>query len=308
MGKARLRWIIAVSVFGAGPCAAQTMVGSLTGTVRDSSGASAAVVPGAVVGIVNETSGAVREVLTDERGDYRFDGLFIGTYKLSVEMKSFKKFETAGIEIKATQLKRVDVSLELGEVLQTVHVEETAPAIQTESPSLFVNMPKQALDRPLTNDSRGWVFQSLGWLPGSAPGGSWLLFGAAHGSQEEFAMEGSRFPQLSTMMAENAVSEMQTVVNNAPAEYGRPVSVNVSLRSGTNQLHGDLEGTLNNNCLNAVRSPFYSGKRTATCNPQLRVLWGAGGPVFIPKVYDGRNKTFWRINYHKNKDTIVFRV
>src|SRR5690349_16750533 len=92
---------------------AQTMVGSITGTVRDSSGSTAAVVPGAVVRIINGGSGAARQTVTDERGDYRFDGLFIGSYRLIVEMPSFKKLETAGIEVKATQLKRVDVSLEI---------------------------------------------------------------------------------------------------------------------------------------------------------------------------------------------------
>jgi hypothetical protein len=140
-----------------------------------------------------------------------------------------------------------------------------------------------------------------------------MLFGSGQRSQEQFTVEGMTVNPFVASLPENAVSELQFTSTNAGAEFARPVNVNVTFRSGTNQFHGGTQWSIVNPCLNGVNTPFFQydssahgGKPPAPCTTLWYELWNVGGPVWIPHLYDGRNKSFFYYTYHENLDKLGF--
>src|ERR1051326_2757162 len=135
--KAALRYVTGVLfllTFGLqSPLEGQTMLGDITGLVADPSGAG---VPRAAVRVTNEGTHAKRAAVTDSSGTYRIDGLLVGTYTVEVESVGFKKYVQTGVAVTPAALKRIDASLAVGDVKDTVEVSGVAPVIQTESPAL----------------------------------------------------------------------------------------------------------------------------------------------------------------------------
>ena len=302
----RFSWIVTLLI--SPMLHAQNVQGDLTGTVRDPAGLP---IPDAQVTIVNETNGATRVVATTENGDYRAVGFAVGVYTIEFEKPGFKRQAVPGVKVEPATLRRVDAQLELGDVTETVVVVgEAAPVVQTEGTTINYGLPRQALDRKLSDNTRsGWAMDVLMWAPGSAGGrGGLFYFGGNRGSVTEVSMEGAQ-QSISLFTPPTAQEEMTVISGNAPAEFARATNVNITFKSGTNELHGDYTATLANPCLNAVNTPFSQRPR-APCFPQWRYNMGVGGPVVIPKLYNGRNRTFWYFNYSRPRpaDTIRNQV
>ena len=213
---------------------AQTIQGDLIGTVRDPSGSP---IPGVRVTIINETNGATRVLTTDESGNYHAIGFFLGMYRVEFEKSGFKKQAVPGVKVESATLRRVDGDLPVGEVTETIEVTgDAAPVVQTEGTTINYGLPRAALDRKLSDNTRsGWAMDVLMWAPGSAGGrGALFLYGGNRGAATEVSMEGAQ-QSISLFTPPTAQEELTVVSGNAPAEFARATNVNVTFKSGTNQ-------------------------------------------------------------------------
>lgn len=282
----------------ASSASAQTMFSDLTGVVSDPSGAG---VPKATVTLINAETNSRRTATTDDTGAYRINGLLVGSYSLEVEAQGFKKYLQTGITLQPAILKRVDVSLELGAVTQTVEVRDAVPVIVTETPALTTGIPKIAnAEKPLMNETRaGYTYDALTWTPGAASGRGIYSFAGNLPSMQQTNLEGVQHDQYVIRVPSSAIAEVNVVMSNAPAEYARPVTMDATFRSGNNRLTGEFWANFVNPCTNARNTPF-SQPTSWSCKTEWRFFYTAGGPLYIPKVYDGRNKTFFFFTMNKS--------
>src|SRR5438552_8431293 len=283
----------------------------ITGIVTDTSGAA---VPDAKVSIINQDTGAKIVVGTNSAGNYSTPPLPIGTYTMEVEKEGFKHATHPGIVLSGAQSFRQDVKLELGSVTQSVEVEGGAALINTEN-STVSHTIGETYDRDLPGvmgaDIR--LAESLlqlqpGFVP-MQPNGDAIF----RGSQFTSRINGGQ-----TMATENwfdgaafgyaeghqgtqesavpypSVKEMTVVENTFSAQYGHTSGgfIQYSTKSGTNQFHGQIYDYITNAKLDARK--FYSPNRL----PLNQNNWGAaaGGPITIPHVYNGKDRTFFFFN------------
>lgn len=272
------------------PLAAQQS-SDVTGVVSDPS--SAAIVK-ATVTLTNESTQSKRTAVTDETGTYRIDDVLVGTYDLQVEAAGFKTSALSGVVISVGQLVRVNVPMQLGVMSQTVNVSGEGAVLQTESAAVTTSLPSITYkELPIVTMTRGALIgEMLQWAPGTASGESEYQFSGNRADMLQTSLEGFQFNYISTTVGWNAIQEVTAITSNAPAEYARPATINATMRSGTDDLHGEYTRAFVNPCLNTVNTAFSQPGR-APCGTKWRQFYDVGGPVYIPHVYDGRNKTFF---------------
>lgn len=139
------------------PIYGQTQQGDILGTIRDSQGS---VVPGAQVKIINEDTGAVRQLTSDDRGDYHGIGFFTASYRVEVEKEGFERAVVAGVVVQPITKKRVDVTLQVGAVRAEVTVTAVAPVVETEGPTINATVPKILYDKPMSDISRKGISET----------------------------------------------------------------------------------------------------------------------------------------------------
>jgi hypothetical protein len=271
--------------------------GYVQGTITDSSGA---VVTGAAVRIVSQATNVSQSTVTGANGTYAFLNLPIGIYNLSVEGRGFRRSDVTGIKVEVNQQAKIDVTLQVGEITQTVEVAANASLIQTESTDVgTVIDSKRFVDLPLTlgggiRNPSAFIYLSPGVAPGSTwekhigGGGSFndqIYFDGIALSRGDLANDAEVNPSV------DAIGEFKLVTNNYSAEYTHALSgvTSFTMKSGTNDLHGSAFAFHDNQHFDA-RGFFPASKALRIQNE-----WGftLGGPTVIPKLYNGRNKTFW---------------
>lgn len=264
---------------------------NLTGVVSDPSSAT---IPKAAVTLTNESTQSKRTAVTDDTGTYRIEGVLVGTYDLQVEGTGFRTSIVKGIVISVGQLVRVDVPMHLGGASETVNVSGEGAVLQTDSAAVTTSLPSITYkDFPIVTMTRGALIgEMLQWAPGTASGETLYQFSGNRADMLQTSLEGFQFNYISTTVGMNAIQDVTAITSNAPAEYARPATINATMRSGTNQLHGEYIRAFVNPCLNVVNSAFSQPAR-APCGTKWRQFFDVGGPVYIPHVYDGRNKTFF---------------
>ncbi|NWG14356.1 MAG: TonB-dependent receptor [Acidobacteria bacterium] len=296
--------ILACSLQGV---SAQTLQGDISGIVRDPSGA---VVPGAEVTITNMATDAKRAVITDEAGRYHARALFVGTYRIEVQASGFQLALVEGIEVKPAAVVPVDISLQLGQPSETVNVTDEVPVIQSQSATVTYGLDPAAFGKyEVVNSSRTMgPFAAVGWTPAQATGrDSFFVFRGAPTDYTGLTVEGQSGRGLRFRIPAKAQRSAEVVAFSAPAEYERAVTVNTTYKTGTDSLHGSLDGNLQNPVLNAVKTPVYQGPRDPGVST-WRYHVVAGGPVYIPHVYDGRKKTHWFFAYQNNVGGLKAKV
>ncbi|HYL34595.1 MAG TPA: TonB-dependent receptor [Bryobacteraceae bacterium] len=307
-------WAILFTLFllGATLAPAQIDTGSIVGTVKDSTGA---VVSGAKVTITNEGTGVNNTTTTNPVGEYVVPSLKVGTYSVSVEKEGFQKVVHSGIILNVQDRKQVDATLALGAVTQQVSVTGDVPLIQTESAAvgqvvaartivdlplngrqydqLALLVPGVTVDTPRQRQRGEGVFDANGnW----GTQNNYMLDGVDNNSFSENIQEGSVQVVLPSV---DSLSEFKLQTRTYDAEFGRNAGsiINATTKSGTNQIHGDVYEFLRNSDLDA--NNFFLN-RVGQPIPEFRQNqfgFTIGGPVYIPKLYHGRNKTFWFGNY-----------
>ena len=291
---------------------AQLSSASLTGMVRDSSGAS---VPNAQVVLRNLDTTVERRAQSNSAGNYVFVNVPPGRYTLEISKPGFRTSRVAELTLEVNQTATADATLDVGGVQQTVQVEASAEMIESATAELgAVVAEKQVVDLPL--NGRNFT-QLLSLTPGAAPIsasqqsngfgntaiGTSYDFPAINGQTERsnFYMTDGLNNQAafaSTYVVPpiiDAIEEFKVNSHNDQAEFGGSLGgiVNVVTKSGTNEYHGTIWEYLRNTDLNA-RNTFNS-----SVTPFHQNQYGTtfGGPVWIPKVYDGHNKTFFFFGY-----------
>lgn len=278
--------------------------GTITGTVKDQSGA---VLPGVAISITNVGTNARRDFVTDERGNYTVPLLPVGTYDVQAELAGFKTGLAQNIKLNLGDSLRIDLSLEVGQITERLVVTEAAPLVQSETSSVGNVIDNQkVVELPLN----GRQFESLSQLvPGAvspAPG-STLGFrggfnaGGARETANSITLDGidNNDPAINNFTVRpivDAIQEFKVQTNSYSAEFGRGggAQVTVSTKSGTNEFHGALWEFLRNDKLDA--RDFFNTRGDKP--PLRRNQFGGtlGGPVRLPG-YDGRDHTFFFFAY-----------
>ncbi len=277
------------------PAFPQSGTGVIRGTVFDSARAA---VPNAKVVLVQTSTNISRQSTTNELGIYLFTSLPIGQYKITAELQGFKKY-SAEISLAAGQTAVIEPVLEVGSIDTVVEVTGAAPVITTESSevgSVKDNVRIQQL--PLNGRSITNLFDLT---PGVEGGGNPRINGMKVGSAEMTLDGVSLVDRFGGGMARvqpglDTVAEFRIETVGSGAQFSRPATVTVVTKGGTNQFHGSLFETFRNNGAGLVTRKRQDGNTPAVLK---RNEFGAsaGGPVFIPKLYDGRNKSFWFAAY-----------
>ena len=310
----RLAFRFAILGLAAVFAVAQVNKSNLAGIVRDSSGA---IVAGAAVRLVNQGTQAARAEATDSDGIYRFLLVDLGTYRIEVVHPGFKKFTRSGILLNAGETTTTDVTLELGETTETVNVVGEANILRTETGSNGATVTQRTIGELPLQGRNPYVFLSLsaGIQYNGDPGNlnPWDNDGpsafASSGSKirSEFFLDGMPNEKLNLVAfspSPDAVGEMRVQTNAYDAEYGHTggAFINVSTKSGTNAVHGDGYNYLQNDILNAT--PFFTNLNGQKKGIVRKNSFGGsfGGPVLIPKLVNGRNKTFFFVNYEGTRN------
>jgi Carboxypeptidase regulatory-like domain len=295
---------------------AQSNEGALAGTILDPSGNA---VTGAVVTAANAATGQSFKIVTTADGQYRFPVLTIGDYRVTVSATGFKNADRTGVAVQIQSTTSLDIQLSVGSSTETVTVNAEAPQLQTESSDVgTVVTPRQVLDLPLSTNgsairnSQDFVFLTPatygtgtnggtfeGGVSGGQAFGSEILFDGASLQVESF---GDGFAN-EILPSVEATGEFKVLIGGIPAQYGRTTGgvQSYASKSGTNSFHGgafelfrntDLDANTWFNNLSRAQNGSNNGNATpADKKNNYGVL--LGGPVWIPKVYDGRNKTFF---------------
>jgi len=297
-----------LSVVTASRLNAQDVTGALSGTVTDSSGA---VIAGAKVTVLSTARNAVVFAgKTSDSGAYSAPALAAGVYAVRVEAKGFKRAEISPITLQIKQRARIDVSLTLREVTETITVTgEALGQLEAESSSMgAVINTSQVKDLPMPNRN---ILNLLTLVGGVSSGGSATGINASqlsiNGSRtlnSEFAVDGVSVVSGSTggvgrMPSTEAIREFRVLTSGYTAEYGRTSGgfVSVVSDSGANQFHGSLYEYFRNEKLNA--NNFFRNLRGQERQSDRYNQFGGklGGPVRLPKLYNGTDRSFFFFNY-----------
>lgn len=307
----RLGILIAIGVLAFGQLATNT---SLVGNVADSSGAP---VSGANVVAQNEATQETFTTTTNDNGYYDLRFLKAGTYTITVRRDGFEQSVTRGVPLSANQTVRTDFALRVGQVSETVEVVAAVPPIKTDEAAVRETIGARATAELPLNGRNALQIASFtpGVIPGRKspagnPGGGEGFIGAGTREiQNSVSLDGvSIMNNLITTTtyrpSVDAIEEVQVQTGTYPAQYGGYLGVQINLvtKSGGNQFHGALFEFLRNQVLDA--KPFFLPQGRA--KPPLRQnQFGVqfNGPVWIPKIYDGRNKTFFMFGWESLRNT-----
>ena len=274
---------------------AQSTFGNFVGTVTDAAGAA---IPNATVTLVNMGTAQQRTVMTNGSGEYAFNIIDAGTYKVIVDSKGFTKSETSNLVLLARESKRVDAVLAVGSDVQTVEVQgasegvittETSQLASTETGEELTSLPVAVFSHSngttspistLTETNPGVQTDDSGDLviAGATPAlTSVTLDGIQSVSVESSAPLNELFPSF------NSISEIRVSETNNNAEYSGVADITTTSRAGTNTFHGGIFENHENTALNAG-DPFTGGKPKIIMNNFGGFV---GGPVRVPHLYNG---------------------
>ncbi len=283
-------------------CWAQVNRGTITGVITDPSGA---IVPGVKITALHVETGTSSATVATETGNYTLPALPIGSYRVDFEASGFKKTVRDQVPITAGATVRVDVILELGSVGESVSVQAQASPLEAETTRVATTInTKLVSDLPLfVNGSIRSVLTLALIAPETKTAGGFRI-GGGQGAGWEMMMDGIPMTSASTQYQTDraplgsvpidAINEFTVESSGMKAEFGRASgAVTFETKSGTNAVHGNLFEELRNNAMDA--RGFF-----ATSAPILKQhdFGGTfGGPVFIPKIYNGKNRTFFFASY-----------
>jgi hypothetical protein len=292
------------------PALAQTVTGNIIGHVEDATGA---MVPNAKVTLVLSATKESRTVLTNERGEFRAPVLPIGAYDVAAEFAGFKRATASGVVLAVDQTVSLTLKLEPGSMTESVEVMASAPLVDAATSSLGqVIENKKVLDMPLNGRN---VF-ALGLLSGNTT----ELYGI--GSNQTFASGGGRFSGNAILLdgvaddttsnhgsigrnsvlytpSVDALEEFKVDTNSFSSEFGHAAGavVSATIKAGTNDLHGALFEFLRNDKLDANNFFANAGGQRKAPFRQNQFGVALGGPIKLPKIYNGRNRTFFFVDY-----------
>ncbi|MBM3767213.1 MAG: TonB-dependent receptor, partial [Acidobacteria bacterium] len=290
---------------------AQGERGTFNGTVLDSSGAAVA---GAQVKILNPATGVEFSTVTTDAGVYRAPSMQPGTYRITITAAGFKAAVRSNVILAVAQTLTVDFNLEVGNVQESITVSTDPPLLETGTAEIGSYVSKKEFDTwPIVvGDGRRQIQQFIFTsLPGTV-GGTWQ--GSINGSQNfshEILIDGISVGRMDLAGGANnefspsaeTISEFKLQTGTVSAQYsgGQTSVANFATKSGTNSLHGTAYYYGQNDALRA--NSFNANASGIKRQPfkQHNYGYSVSGPVMLPKLYDGRNKSFFFTNFEQTK-------
>lgn len=304
---------------------AQVGTSTITGRVTDSTGA---VSPNVAVSVVHKATNFAYSAVTNSEGLYRVSSLQPGAYRVTFEASGFKKGLRDDIELRTGDTLAVDMAMQVGAVTESIEVLGVAQLLQTETSASGTVMSGNVLyELPLY---QRYINATLNLVPGMSSGGfayggdlgSYHLSGQRSGSIGIFedGVSGNDTGVATIKPLQNSVEEVNVITTVAPAEYGGGGGgvISVVKKSGTNDLHGMVSWF--GRTRNMQHRRYFDGARTSAPSPGrpngvpvffMQPDANIGGPVYIPKVYNGRNKTFFFFGFqrlHEKKVAQIFET
>ena len=282
---------------------AQSERGSITGVVTDPTGAA---VPAAQIAVTNRDTNVVNKTVATGSGEYSVPNLSPGTYRIEVTSTGFKRYLQQNAVITASSTVRVDAVLQLGQVTDQIEVTTAASALQTDSSRVSTSVQNKLVDElPLVvGGAMRSPFNLVAVAAEARGGGQTLSIGGGQAAQWDATLDGHSVgtnrsgdvaeAALNTPSVE-ALTEFSVDTNGFKAEYGQAGGgvMTFASKSGTNALHGSVYNFLRNDKLDA--RAFFA--QTRSIYRQNDFGFSASGPVVIPKLYNGKNKSFWFASY-----------
>jgi len=293
---------------------AQNATGRIVGTVTDPSGS---VIAKVKITATNIATNIAVDTLSNSDGSYQIPLLPIGAYRISAEAAGFRRVVTEGLNLDINQSLKVDLKLEVGAVTETVQVEASATGVETISATTgSVVNAVQIHETPLNGRNvMSLALLAPGVIPGVAgantvAGGTGFSIAGQRTDSMTFLLDGG----LNTNLLNNglvlnpnpeAIEEFRVLTSNYNAEYGRNAGgiISVVTRGGGNNFHGAAYDFVRNADFNA--NSFFNNQAGLPRDSTKRNQFGVtvGGPVLIPKLFDGRNKLFFMISYQGQRLT-----
>ncbi len=282
---------------------AQSERGNITGTITDPTGAS---IGGADLTIVNRDTGATARVVSTPAGDYNVPNLLPGVYRIEIAAAGFKRFVQQNVTVSASTTVRLDAQMQLGQVSEQVEVTSAVATIQTDNAKVSTLVENRLVDElPLVvAGSMRSPFNLVAVAAEARGEGQRLSLGGGQVAQWDATLDGHSVgtnrsadtaeAALNTPSVE-ALTEFTVDTNGFKAEYGQAGGgiMSFASKSGTNQFHGSAYDFLRNDKLDA--RGFFA--QTRSIYRQNDFGFTAGGPVYLPKLYDGRNRSFFFVAY-----------
>lgn len=304
---------------------AQTDRSTITGTITDPAGA---VVPNAGIEVRNPATGALFSIGSSTTGNFTVS-VPAGTYELNVTVTGFKKYVRTGIEVPAATTVRQDVTLAVGATSDTITVVDTAPLIKTESAEMSTIVKSDTANvLPVLTIGTGTGFGSIrnplavtSLLPGvQYSANNNLRVNGLPSNTGTIRVEGQDasngiWRQITDInqQGQEAIQEVAIQTSNYAAEYGQAAGgyFNFSMKSGTNALHGSAYEYFVNEFINSGTPHTDAGTTNSlkagqhVRNRQRRSDYGftVGGPILLPKIYDGHDKSFFFFNWEQFRET-----
>jgi hypothetical protein len=291
----------------------QGITGSITGTVTDPSGAS---ITGATVTVIQIGTNATRTVTTSDAGSYTVTQLAPGSYTVKVDKDGFDSSQQSNITLAIDEVAKIDVKLKLGSNEQTINVTAEGPVIQTETSSVGLVVDSSSIQNTPLNGHLS-ILGLLNLVPGvqdvaaqdQVPvRGVTLAFGTNQRNSygdAGFTFDGVANMEVALQRGEgevpplDALAEFKVITTGAPAEFNQPNQVIMVSQSGSNAFHG--EALEFNRSRGTGAKPYFFGPSSAAPvrPPYQRNEYGGNfsGPVYIPKLYNGRDRTFFFASY-----------
>lgn len=306
---------------------AQIGTSTISGRVTDASGA---VAPNVAVSVIQKTTNFTYSAITNSEGLYRVPSLQPGSYRVSFEAPGFKKGLRDDIELRTGDTLAVDMAMQVGQITESIEVQGTAQLLQTETSSTGSVMTGNVLyEMPLY---QRYINSTLNLVPGMSSSG--FAYGGSLGS---YHLAGQRSGSIGIFEdgvngndqtggtetikpIQNSVAEVNVITTVPPAEYGHSAGgvISVVKKSGTNDVHGMASWFGRTRSMQHRR--YFDTRRASDPVPGrpngvsaffMQPDANIGGPVLIPKVYNGRNKTFFFFGYqrlHEKKVAQIFQT
>ena len=282
---------------------------TVRGSVRDQAQAA---IPLAAITLTNVNTNVARSTLTNEAGIYSFPGVFPGSYRIVGEFTGMQKFEGT-LTVQTASDASVDITLRIAQSATNVDVQDVTPIVQTDTSALSSTLERQRIEQlPLLGRGYQNLLQTVPGLVysnhGHQTGGRALAYGLQVGSTQ-LTMDGNplteehggwdvpRLPDL------DAIQELHVEVNGSSAKFARPTTLVMSSRSGTNEVHGALFYNNRNSAYGVARQRQDTYTKPPYVNRNEYGL-SIGAPVSIPKLYNGRNRTFWFYSWEGTRSRI----
>jgi len=327
--------MLAVLLLFTGIAVGQTNEGQLAGNVVDSTGAE---VPNAKIVAKNEATGSTYNTASTSNGSYRFASIALGRYTVTVTAAGFKPSVSTGVPVQVGTVSSLDIHLNVGAANETVTVSADAPTVETQSSDIGGTVTtQQIVDLPLALGGVGamrspeaFVFLIPGTAgPGTANSDNGIFISKLGGGQnfgnevlldgasQTRSENGSSFDEEAPSV--EAISEFKVTTSTPAAEFGRTTGgiENFVTKSGTNNFHGTAFDIFRNEDLNANnwfdngRKAFHQSQKRWSGSQYNRGNdkkndYGAslGGPVFIPHVYNGHDKSFFFFSWEQYRQKV----